>query len=564
MRQFVTLNLPRMFLIWGLLLLGLYLYSILMTNFGAFTIDQFYQQWLEVILVGYLYSLIYLSMKPGKFRPLIAALPLFLLYLLHDVFFLIYGKVFRFINFSEVPELLQIIPLFSAVLVVLLFVIPLALIIYRLNFNQFKSLLLPYSPLVLLVIVLLTNPATFVQAFEHLASNIVKYSDAKSVENNGRVSMMLYREAQRQEALNTILPYRDRKTYKTQLAQQVTRLQQHLNGRNVHLVVLESLLDPRLFQKLSFSKSPAHPAFDALFKDKLGLSKAPVFGGATAQAEFEILCGVPAFEKLSSVEFNMFTGSNAYCLPGLLSEVMYRTVATNAYKPNFFNAIAGYQGTGFSELHFPAEFYSATESYLHFGDPGKEEYLFDKNLFEQNLAFVKKHLAQHPKQPLLNYVMTIYGHTPHNLDPEIRPEVITTQSSYADDHLQRATNQFYYRTEAIAQYVKDLMAIDPNSLIILIADHVPPLRNGPNTYNALNYLPDRQDGMYYNLFAVIEDKKVRRFQDIHHYDLPDIVFNYLTQGQYCQQQSCAHLGHTTAQREKRIDAYLKLMAHASE
>lgn len=564
MRQFITSNLPRMLLAWGVLLSVLYLYSILMTGYGAFPDLKFYQQWLELILACYFFSLIYLSVKPGKLRPLLAALPLILLYLLHDIFFMIYGKVFRFINFSEVPELLQIVPLFAAILIILIFTLPLALIVHQFNTSRIKPLMLAWSPLLLIVVVLLNSPVTFVQAFEQLSNHIVKYSDAKSVEKNGRISMMLYREAQRQAALETLLPYRDRTSYQEQISEKTGYLKHNLNGRNVHLVVLESLLDPRMFRKLSFTRSPVHPAFEQLFKDKLGISKGPVFGGATAQAEFEILCGVPAFEKLSSVEFNMFTGSNAYCLPGRLTEIGYRTVASNAYKPNFFNAISGYQGTGFKEQYYPLEFYSASESYLQFGDPGEEDYLFDKELFDQNLNFVKQHMARNPQQPLFNYVMTIYGHTPHILDKKKRPEIITVRSSYTDDHLQRSTNQFYYRTEAIAKYVNSLMEIDPDSLIILISDHVPPLRNGPNTYKALDYLPDHKDGMYYTPLAIIENKKAYRYHDIHHYDIPMIVFNYLTRDQYCQQHPCAHLGHKTINRDKRIEAYLRLMAHASE
>lgn len=560
-RTFQLLRLP---VILTLLLLGLYLYSVLMEDFGAFATEHIDQHWLEILLVCYLYALIYLSMRPGKFRPLIAALPMFLLYLLHDVFFLIYGKVFRIINFSEVPELLQIVPWFSAVALVLIFTVPLALIIYRFRFTRSGSFLIVYVPLLFLTAVLLVSPSSFVQAFESLANEIVKYSDAKSVENNGRLSMMLYREAQRQDALQTILPYRNREQYEQQVTTRIENLKKNINARNVHLIVLESFLDPRLFRKLSFSRSPVAPEFEALFNDKLGLSKSPVFGGATAQAEFELLCGVPAFERLSSVEFNMFGGSNVYCLPGLLSEVNYRTVATNAYKPNFFNAIDGYEGTGFDELHFPVEFYSATESYLQFGDPGDEEYMFDRELFEQNLSFIKKHLVQHPEQPLLNYVMTIYGHTPHNIDPDKRPAIITTQSDFEDDHLQRVTNQFYYRSEAIAEYVRALMAVDPDSLIVLVTDHVPPLRKGPNTYNALGYLPDHQDAMYYNRLAVIENRQVRRYHDIHHYELPDIVFNYLTQGEHCRKKPCAHLGQATAPREQRLDEYLQLMAHATD
>ena len=557
-------RLLRLLFALGGLLLSLYLYSLLVDNLGGFTVKHIYTQWLEIILVCYLYSLVYLLLKPSRYRVFIAATPLFLLYLLHDVFFMVYGKVFRFINFAETPELLQILPLFSAIVVVLLFLSPLLLIIHQFNTERMRTLWLSGMPLAALLLLLILKPAGFVHGFEQLASYIVKYSDAKSVENNGRLSMMLYREAQRLDAVEAVHPYLDRDTYQAQRLQQAEQLKVRMNGRNVHMVVLESFLDPRLFKKLSFSQSPVHPAFARLFQDKLGLSKSPVFGGATAQAEFEVLCGVPAFEKLSSVEFNMFSGKNAYCLPGVLSAAGYRSVASNAYKPNFFNAIAGYEGAGFDELNFPVEFYTATPSYLHAGDPGVEEYLFDQDLLEQNLDFVKQYLAKPGSAPLFNYIMTIYGHTPHILDETQRPDIISLNTPYPDDHLQRAANQFYYRTEAIARYVNALLQLDPDSLVILVSDHVPPLRNGPNTYNALAYLADHQDGMYYNRIAVIENRQVRHYANIHHYEVPDIVFNYLSQGQHCQQQACAHLGKSTPTREQRMDDYLRLMAHASE
>jgi len=547
-----------------MVLVGLYFYSLFMASKGGFASEFLYRQWLEMVFVLYLYTLVYVILKPGKARALLAVMPIFLLYIIHDVFYLIYGKVFRFTNFSEVPELLQIVPLTSAILLVLIIVLPLLLIVGRGNYRQPLTILLALAPLVFLAVIIKTSPTAFATSFKSVAHEIVKYSDGKSVENNGRLAMLMYREAQRSATLEKIEPYRDREQYEQQVTQRVETIQQHITPRNVHLVVLESFLDPRLFKDLKFSQSPVHPDFEKRFGDKLGLSISPVFGGATAQAEFEVLCGVPAFEKLSSVEFNVFTGSRAHCLPGILSALNYRTIASNAYKPNFFNAIPGYQGMGFNELQFPVEFYSAMPSYLHFGEPGVEEYLFDKSLLDQNLGFVKAHLQQHKDQPMFNYMMTIYGHTPHLLDPELRPEIIQTRSSYADDHLQRSTNQFYYRSQAIAQYVEKLIELDKNSLIILIADHVPPLRNGPNTFKALRYMDNAEHSTYYNRLAIIENGQVVKYAPIHHYELPDVVLNYLTTGQHCQTQACAHLGKTTTPRDARLGAYLSLMAHASE
>lgn len=548
----------------ALLLAALYLYARLVEVYGGFSTKLLYLQWPEIICVLYLYGLVYAVLKPSSWRPVLAALPIFLVYVVHDVFYLVYGKVFRLINLAELPEFFQILPLPYAVLLGALFVILCATIIARINYGKPLRIALGVLPLVLIAVGIRATPDAFATGFQSFAHEIVTYSDGKSVESNGRLAMLLYREAQRASTLEKIEPYRNRDQFEREFARNVTAIKPYLKPRNVHLIVLESFLDPRLFDDLKFSRDPAHPDFERLFGDNLGFSFSPVFGGGTAQAEFEVLCGVPAFEKLSSVEFNAFTGSPAHCLPGLLSELGYRTVASNSYKPNFFNAQPAYQGIGFAEQQFPAEFYSAGPTYLHAGNPGDEDYLFDGDLFAQNLAFVKNHLRQNAGTPLLNYVLTIYGHTPHNLDPVKRPQIIATQADFKDEHLQRVANQFYYRTQAIAQYVNQLIAIDQDSLIVLVSDHVPPLQFGPNTYNALHYMGNRERSYYYNRLAIIENGRPVKFDPVHHYDLPDLVVDYLTDGRHCANQPCAYLSPQQPPREAYLDKYLVLMAHASE
>lgn len=542
----------------------LYVYARLVEVYGGFSTKLLYLQWPEIVCVLYLYGLLYAVLRPSSWRPVLAALPIFLVYVVHDVFYLVYGKVFRLINLAELPEFFAVIPLPSALFLGALFVVLCVVIITSINYGKPLRIALGVLPLVLIAVGVRAAPDAFATGFQSFAHEIVTYSDGKSVESNGRLAMLLYREAQRASTLDRIEPYRDRDSYEQEFARDVAEVRPHLKPRNVHLIVLESFLDPRLFKDLKFSRAPAHPDFERLFGDKLGFSSSPVFGGGTAQAEFEVLCGVPAFEKLSSVEFNAFTGSAAHCLPGLLSGLGYRTVASNSYKPNFFNAQPAYQGIGFTEQQFPAEFYSAGPTYLHTGDPGGEDYLFDGDLFAQNLAFVENHLRRNAGTPLLNYVLTIYGHTPHNLDPDRRPQIIETRADFKDEHLQRVVNQFYYRTQAIAEYVRQLIVIDKDSLIVLVSDHVPPLQFGPNTYNALRYMDNRERSYYYNRLAIIENGQPVKFDPIHHYDLPDLVVDYLTDGRHCAARPCAYRSPQQPPREAYLDKYLVLMAHASE
>ncbi|HEY0633862.1 MAG TPA: sulfatase-like hydrolase/transferase [Gammaproteobacteria bacterium] len=543
----------------------LYGYMSFMEGLGGFSTGHVHTQFIELGLVLYCYALCYIALQPGRWRSALAALPVVLVYLVHDVFYLAFGKVFRLINIFELSELVQILPWrYAALLLVILF-LPLGLFLLRVDYRRLGRLLLWSLPLLLLATAIKGAPGAYTHSFEQLSTGIVNYSDGKSVERNGRLAMLTYREAQRSAALAQLEPYHDRARYDQEAAALATALHPHTGQRDIHLIVLESFLDPRLFRDLRFSSSPVHPSFDQLFGDKLGLSVGPVFGGATAQAEFEVLCGVPAFERLSSIEFNIFTGTAAHCLPGTLADLGYRSVASNAYKPNFFNALPAYQGIGFTESHFPAEFTGARTSYLRLGDVGVEEYLFDAPLFEQNLNFVREHKARHPEQPLFNYLLTIYGHTPHLLDPVRRPQRIVLDSSYPDEQLDRAVNQFYYRSEAVAAYVNQLLAIDSNSLIILIADHVPPLDNGPNTYEALRYLDNRDNSYYYNRIAILENGTATVYPELHHFELPALILNYASKGAYCRQQACSFTApDQSLAREAYMERYLQLMAHAAE
>ena len=151
------------------------------------------------------------------------------------------------------------------------------------------------------------------------------------------------------------------------------------------------------------------------------------------------------------------------------------------------------------------------------------------------------------------------------LDPARRPERIGLVSNYPDDHLQRSVNQFYYRTEAIAAYLERLREIDPDSLVILVSDHVPPLRNGPNTYEALGYLGNRPDATYYNRIAILENGRPQVYPELRHYELPALVLDYLSDGAYCREHGCAFRdGGRRVAREAYRERYLRLMAHAAQ
>lgn len=548
-----------------LLFIGvLYLYAQLSAEYFGLKDHMLTQQWVELLIVLYLFSYLYAILRPGRWRALLAALPVLLGYLIHDVYYLMYGKILRLIEVKELPELVQVLTTGQAMLLILGVGVPLLFFALNINYRKPQILALGTVPLALLIIGIHFTADSFASGFQQIANPVVTYSDRMSVENNGRYSMMLLREAERISAREKTTPFRDRAVYEKKGEKLANAIIKDGKRRNVHLIVMESLLDPTLFQKVSFSRDPVHPDFAELFGGKSGLSISPVFGGATSQAEFEVLCGIPALRKLSSIEFNVFTGASTNCMPGVLQRAGYRTIASNGYKPDFFNTLPAYKGIGFDEANFPRE-HTSLKTYLDVEPAADEGYIFDGDLLQKNLDYVTAILKQQPEKPLLNYVLTIYGHTPHDLDPELRPEIIQVKSDYSDDHLQRAANQFYYRTGAIARYVRDLIKVDKDSIIILISDHVPPLRNGLNTYRELEYVDNSEHNYYYNRLLVIKDGEPQVYPTMHHHDIPGLVLDYLTNGKHCKDQKCAYLdGDVTAGTELQLAEYFSLMAHASE
>ncbi|MDP3478199.1 MAG: LTA synthase family protein [Desulfoprunum sp.] len=522
----------------------------------------FFHQYLDRWLILYLYWYLNAIVRPSRWQPFLAAAPIFLAYIGQDIYYSLLGKVFRFIELTEAAELFNVIALKYLLLIILAGAIPLFGFLYTINYRRVAVIVLGCLPLVFLVGFVELYPEAALQAFKKVGREVINWSDGIPVEQNGRFAMLWYREAERKIAVAKTDLFRDRQVYEKEAGQRVEWLKEKGSKRDVHVVVMESFVDPTLFKGATYTKDPAHPDYRKLFGNKLGFSVSPVFGGKTSQAEFEVLCGVPAFQELGGVEFNSFSGVSAYCLPGILGLAGYRTIASNSFKPTFFNAVNAYEGIGFGEMYFPKEYTGDSSSYLSTGDTTGEMYMFDGVLFNQNLQFIKDAVSDEDAPPLFNYVLTMYGHLPHVLNKDKRPNVLKLVSRFRDPQLERVANQFFYRSQAVADYVKKLIDIDKNSLIIIVSDHLPPLQ-GQTTYQKLGYLDNREDSIHLNRILIIEDGKVKKYTLIHHYDVPKIILNYLTKGEYCRGKTCGFVENKFIQdRATMHDQYLRLMAHA--
>jgi phosphoglycerol transferase MdoB-like AlkP superfamily enzyme len=494
---------------------------------------------LEFFLVTSIYYALFLVLKDNRYRHFLALLPILSFYVFYDYYFMSFGKVFKFCDFSELPELIDVLPFWQ----IAFYVTILLHIFFILAINLTKvwyRYLLPSFMIIAIIISISLKPLWYIEGlFNPWAKfGVTQWSD-KYTAQNGYITVLLYFEAMMANSkdLAEEIYGVHAKEYEESQVKLTQFLKEKNNKRNIHVIMMESFFNPQLFAKINYNDLIYAQEFSSLINNRESSVISPVFGGFTAEAEFEVLCGAPALHKYGSIEFNSFTGENVFCIPNLLKDSGYRVVATNSYKPSFFNAINAYKGLGFGEIYFPSQYAPKSNTYLSLVD--KSDYIFDGDLFEQNLKFVKEHLDTKNHLPIFNYVLGVYGHLPFNIDEKRHPIRLKAQANKKtlNNEYQRAANQIYYRTQALAAYVEKLIKLDPDSLIIIMGDHVPKL-GGTQFYKDMGYRNNEDDNFHKPPAFYIINSEVVKKEPLHQYDMMTIMFDYLTDNQYCKTYPC--------------------------
>jgi hypothetical protein len=511
----------------------------------------------ELPLLVYLLALLASPLRPGVLRWLAALLPLLGLYVVHDQFYLRWGDVPNFGDVALLGDLMHVLSPFECVLVALALAVPLGLWVLQFERRLKHRILLLGVPLGVLILLLRTAPSQTYELLNQVSEDL-SWSDRRSTERWGRLYAALVREARRGKFAQSLREFTPLSRSGMQLDE---RLLSALDGRNVHIVVLESFVDLRLLSKVRFSEPPFDGEFARWVDPYLGASFAPVFGGETARSEFEVLCGVPSL-GLFGVEFLAFSGEQSYCLPTILHGAGYHTVLTFPHGPVFFNTRKAYPGLGFREILYGDQFSPPGVESIAMGG---QDYLFDGDLFPQNLRKVRALLET--GRPFLNYVMTLYGHWPFDIDTARHP--MRVQVSAQDEELRRIANQMLRRTQALHAHVRALIEADPRGVILLVADHLPPLPSGKADYAryGLETRPglaetSREARTYENFLLAIVGGQPVKLPRMRHFDLPHWLLNELSQGAYCQAKHC-EFGRWPIEHERYLERYRTILGLAS-
>ncbi len=188
----------------------------------------------------------------------------------------------------------------------------------------------------------------------------------------------------------------------------------------------------------------------------------------------------------------------------------------------------------------------------------RTSYLFDGEVYRQVLE--RFGASVRAGKPTFAFVLTMYGHQPDHLDPVTQPKVVTPAPP--DPTVEVLANEAYYRTEALVDLFDGVRAIDPRALVVLVADHLPMLPAGEEDLDRLGYrgrvLGGRRDRVYEVPLIVVDGGRLVRPPLLHHFDLPALVLDHLTGGEYCKAKRCA-FGRLETDRQQYVNEYLTVL-----
>lgn len=258
--------------------------------------------------------------------------------------------------------------------------------------------------------------------------------------------------------------------------------------RNLHMILLESFWDPTLLQAAELSSDPIDPRFRRLWSAaKHSHLLSPVFGGYTANTEFEVLCGFPV--TADNVYFETGLRRDAPCLPDHLRQAGYHGIVSHPNAASFWNRVNAYRRIGF-------ETYLADDAFQM--DDMNGPFLSDASLYRQVLERIGPELAS--KRPVFDYILTYFGHLPYPLNAD-RPSSIT--AAEGQDIVAAYANTVYYKSRELMDFLEELRAVDPDGLIVLFGDHLPALEPNFGGYTESGLLAkqrgDFEDAMFRTL-----------------------------------------------------------------
>ena len=288
---------------------------------------------------------------------------------------------------------------------------------------------------------------------------------------------------------------------------------------NVIVIMNESLSDLSVLPGVE-TNMDAMPFLRSLTENTVkGYAYSSVFGGTTANSEYEFLTGnTTAFLPAGTVPYQMYVSPGDPSLVGQMEALGYTTIAAHPYRSSGWNRPTVYADYGFDEVYFESDFQD--RAYMR-GDE-RTGYVTDRCDYENLIRWYEE---KEEGQPLFLFNVTMQNHSAYQMAWTNLPKEVWLTGELENRF--QTVNQYlslvYQSDQAFEDLIDYFSQVEEPTMILLFGDHQPQVATNFYT-DVLGTNPDT---------ATAQKKQMVPFFLWANYDIPEaqgveLSLNYLS------------------------------------
>lgn len=240
---------------------------------------------------------------------------------------------------------------------------------------------------------------------------------------------------------------------------------------SVVYILSESLSNPQRVNGVEIEENPLPFISDPKGKSLQGLMVSPVYGGTTANTEFEVLTGL-SMKYLASGSIIPFKSiiPEFEKFPGIVKDYLRdnpygKAISLHSYNDKLFKRPEVYEKLGFDQCYFDADM-------IHQDPLFDSTYISDKSTFNEALAYLSQDGSQ-----FMN-VVTMQNHSPFTDKYDaLYPGVSVETDPNLEESLAAYTQGIHYSDQAIEEFIQAVSQMDKKVMVVYYGDHLPGLYN---------------------------------------------------------------------------------------
>jgi phosphoglycerol transferase MdoB-like AlkP superfamily enzyme len=338
------------------------------------------------------------------------------------------------------------------------------------NKRDIKSRLIPLSIMVLLSV-------SFIPLYSHYTNirPVYAYQDQGSQANGVTVNFLMSATTLKLHKPDSY----DESIYSGLVSSQENPIE---DAPNIIVIMNESLADMSIYSDVigEMNADPL-PFIHSLGSESIhGFARASVFGGRTANSEYEYLTGITTYGLPEGMlPYPMKINSETYSMASYLSDCGYHTVAVHPYVGDGWDRDIVYPLLGFEETMFIDDFTWQDDDMIN-------GYMTDMCLYENILDRID---SEDDTRPDFYFIVSIQNHGGYDGEMGIPDhfDYVPADSAYSEV-INNYVSLSHQSDIAFEYLINELASRDEEYIVVMFGDHQPNL-----SFNSL-YTADGGDG----------------------------------------------------------------------